>query len=543
MALSKLKIKPNPGNMAFAYCRYSTDKQELSNEQQIKICQEYADSHGYKLVKEHIYCEEGITGTDDERPEYNRMLKEIEVFRPVVVIVWNYDRLARKNVEFTRVLEWMRLHGVRTISVTEPTTGNPVVDMYITGLSGIRAELFVMQLSENVTRGMSHRAENGLYNGAPILGYVGKAKYPYMIDEETAPIVQRIFREYVEVGIAKQQIADGLNAAGLRYITGKPFAISSISHVLANRAYIGEYKWGDYTIPDAIPRLIDDDIFKAAQERTELNSRGGAGARRKLHPDQIMDFELSNHAFCGYCESTVHGKSGTGKSGNVYYYYVCKSYKKHKKCELKPKRKELLEAIVDDVYEEIIQQPYYRILLAKYCHNQYQEQNAGSEAYIASLEAKKAASERKLKNIIRTIEDIGYSSSLSARVRELETEIQAQDDAIEAEKRRKQSGPQFGTILKFFDSMVDKKAFKWDFIDRVVVYNDKLVIMFKFTDDPKEVRLDEMAEMLMHKKRLLDILNKGEIPEHTPAEKERLRIMMESLLADDEENQGDNGFF
>lgn len=133
--------------------------------------------------------------------------------------------------------------------------------------------------------------------------------------------------------------------------------------------------------------------------------------RKKLCPDlPIADFELSEHAYCGYCGSTVHGKSGTSKTGAIYYYYVCKSRKHHKHCELKPKRKELLEEIVNEAYNELLQKSEYRIAVSLYCYNQCREQYAGNDAYIASLEAERETCRRKLRNIMRAIEDGGYTS-------------------------------------------------------------------------------------------------------------------------------------
>lgn len=241
MSLSKYEFKQNIGSMAFAYCRCSTYKQDTSINQQIKMCREYAEAHGYKLDDRHIYRDEGISGTNDERPAYRAMLYDVDMLRPAYIIVWKLDRLSRDNAELTRALDWLRRHGTQVVSITEPSTGNMMVDMYLTGMAGISAQLYVMQLAENVRRGMNHRAENGLYNGSPIYGLIGKVKQPYCIDEATAPIVKRIFEEYA-AGKPKRQIIDDLNSAGLRYITGKPFSISSVSHILANRAYIGEYK-------------------------------------------------------------------------------------------------------------------------------------------------------------------------------------------------------------------------------------------------------------------------------------------------------------
>lgn len=534
MSLSKYEFKQNIGSMAFAYCRCSTDKQDTSINQQIKMCREYAEAHGYKLDDRHIYRDEGISGTNDERPAYRAMLYDVDMLRPAYIIVWKLDRLSRDNAELTRALDWLRRHGTQVISITEPSTGNMMVDMYLTGMAGISAQLYVMQLAENVRRGMNHRAENGLYNGSPIYGLIGKVKQPYCIDEATAPVVKRIFEEYA-AGKPKRQIIDDLNSAGLRYITGKPFSISSISHILANRAYIGEYKWGAYVIPGGIPRIIDDDLFAKTQERTRRNALGGSGVRKKLCPDlPIADFELSEHAYCGYCGSTVHGKSGTSKTGAIYYYYVCKSRKHHKHCELKPKRKELLEEIVNEAYNELLQKSEYRIAVSLYCYNQCREQYAGNDAYIASLEAERETCRRKLQNIMRAIENGGYTSTLSDRIRELEAQIQQQSEAIAAEQARRESGPEFGTILKYFDSIVDKKAYKWDLIDRVVIYNDKIVLLFKFTSDPREIRIEEMSEMLANRKRIFEIFDKGLFSEHTPEQEEQLRIMLESMLADEE---------
>ena len=63
--------------------------------------------------------------------------------------------------------------------------------------------------------------------------------------------------------------------------------------ILTNRAYIGEYKFGEVCIPDGMQRLIDDELFLTVQAQLKANQRGGKGAIKKMNPDAPIEDSLA----------------------------------------------------------------------------------------------------------------------------------------------------------------------------------------------------------------------------------------------------------
>ena len=87
---------PNNNNLAIAYYRYSSHAQnETSIDQQRDAAQKYADAHGLKIVKE--YADEALSGTSDDRPQFQLMISEVARMKPAALIVWKTDRIARNG--------------------------------------------------------------------------------------------------------------------------------------------------------------------------------------------------------------------------------------------------------------------------------------------------------------------------------------------------------------------------------------------------------------------------------------------------------------
>mgnify|MGYP002710151177 CR=1 FL=1 len=149
------------------------------------------------------------------------------------------------------------------------------------------------------------------------------------------------------------QIANELNQAGHRTVRGGLFSEKSLWHTFHNRSYIGEYKWADVIIPDGFPRLVSDEVFLKVQKMLEKNKHAGRGAARKLHPEDGIEFWLTGHLCCGECGSEMSGTSGTSSTGKVFYYYSCIGHKK-KICKKKSIRKERIEAIITDVFNDFL---------------------------------------------------------------------------------------------------------------------------------------------------------------------------------------------
>ena len=377
------------------------------------------------------------------------------------------------------------------------------------------AHNFIVNHSSNVTRGLNYNAERAIYNGNKPLGYSGKPGEKIEIDPETAPIVKKIFTDYVE-GKPLQKIANELNESGLKTIRGNKFGVNSLNHILRNRAYIGEYKWGEHVIPGGMPQIISVELFDAADKKLTKNKRGGKGAARKLNPEEI-DFWLTNHIYCGECGAPLHGISGTSKTGDIHYYYTCLNHKK-KVCKMGNQRKKKLETIVRYTLDRMLEDSTLRLFIAKLCFDYYEDSKSDDKgAYLESLKSKLKDVEGKLQNFVKAIGAGIFNETVQEAMGELEGQKRMLKEQIEAEELREKYDIKLEDIVKFFESFVgnldNKKLREYVldiFVDKIYVYRDKMVITFHFTDDKQELSYEDTLEMIENHGYLMDCVNDPE---------------------------------
>lgn len=503
----------NPGSNAICYYRYSSDAQrDVSIVQQKDAAHEYAEHHGYHIIKE--YDDPAYSGTRDDRPAFQLMLYEVEKLRPAYLILWKTDRLSRDRIDAVMAKKRLRECGVKIVYVAESIPDDDeATQILMESIYEAMAASFIVSHRKNVVRGMTYNAENAFYNGVKMLGYVGEVDHKYEVDQATAPTVRRIFKEYIE-GVPMQKICDSLNNAGQKTVRGNKFTVNSLRNILVNRAYIGEYKFGKTLIPDGMPRLIDDETFQKAQAKLEANKRGGKGAIKKLHPEiEIEDYWLTGKICCGLCGGTMQGVSGTSRSGSLYYYYSCINYRKHT-CTLKYQRKELMEKIVLYILDDLINDPALRIMIAEKCYAYHQAQNDDNGAYEASIRAQLKDVEGKLNNLVKAIEAGIFNSTTAERMNVLENQKSMLNDALLAEQNRKKCDLTLNTIVKFLSSLVGdinnpdtRRRLLEFFIDKIYVYPDKMVLTFYYTDDRRELPFEETVRLIDNRKKILDMMN------------------------------------
>ena len=202
------------------------------------------------------------------------------------------------------------------------------------------AEYFSTELSQKVKRGMVLTAQKCEFTGSGVpLGYKIVAK-KFAIDEETAPIVKRIFEMYLS-GNTMADIIRHLNENSIKTSKGNPYNKNSIRTILTNRRYIGIYKYADIEIPGGVPQIIDNSTFDDAQALLEKNKK--APARLKALSGNYL---LTTKIFCGHCNCAMTGESGHSRNGSVHQYYKCVTVRKHGDCKKKPVKKAYIEDLV-----------------------------------------------------------------------------------------------------------------------------------------------------------------------------------------------------
>lgn len=155
--MAKKRYDLRPVRTVCIYARYSPGSRQTdqSIEGQLRVCQEYAEQHDYRIIQ--TYADKHKTGTNDDREAFRQMIKDSEKGLFDAVLVWKSDRFGR-NME-DMVLNEMRIkrNGVSLISCTEPVADGPLGGMQKAMLMGM-AEFYSATNAENVRRGLLESA-------------------------------------------------------------------------------------------------------------------------------------------------------------------------------------------------------------------------------------------------------------------------------------------------------------------------------------------------------------------------------------------------
>lgn len=389
----KTDVRSAPENKVWRialYIRLSRDDghdESLSVTNQRKILREYVEDFfrgEYSIVGE--YTDDGRTGTDYDRPGFQRMIHDVETKKVNCIICKNLARAFRNYSDQGYFIEsFFPLHGTRFI-----TLGDPRVDTYLNPeavsgmevpINGLMNDRFAAQTSSAVRRTLDNKRRSGEFIGA--FAPYGYAKDPtdknaLVIDEGAAQVVRDIFRWYVYGdgsgggSLSKEGIARKLNSMGvpnpsmyksrqgLNYKnphSGENDGLwsgSSVSRLLKNRVYTGvmvqgrqrvisykvhntvktpEEQW--YQVEDTHEAIIPAAIFERARELQEKDSRAAPGKR-----------EI--YLFSGLLKCADCGKSMTRRASNGHVYYSCSTYKRKSrdKCSKHSMRLDILKKTV-----------------------------------------------------------------------------------------------------------------------------------------------------------------------------------------------------
>ena len=308
------------------YARFSSHSQtEQSIEGQLKVCYEYAESNHYTVVGEYI--DRAISGTTDNRAEFQRMISDSDRHIFEGVLVYQLDRFARNRYDSAINKAKLKKNGVRVLSAKE-NIADDASGILVEGVLESMAEYYSVELSQKIHRGMAINAEKCLSNGSnPGLGFKVDAERRFYVDEEEAAIVREIYERYAS-GETKAEIIRDLKRRRVKTSLGKEFSPNSLSHLLSNKRYIGVYLYKGKETPGGMPRILDDDLFYRVQSM--MNKNKNAPARTHGEGEYLLTTKL----FCGHCKEMMVGYGGTSKTGRQYHYYMCKNARR-KKCDKK----------------------------------------------------------------------------------------------------------------------------------------------------------------------------------------------------------------
>ena len=473
---------------AVIYARYSSDSQrEESIEGQLRECKEYAERNGITVLS--TYIDRALSAKTDNRPDFQRMIKDSAKGLFDIVLVWKLDRFARNRYDSAHYKAILKKNGVKVVSAKEAIAEDSTGILLESLLEGY-AEFYSVELSEKIHRGQKENALKGLNNGGGIpLGYVLGSDKRLAVDPVTAPVVLEIFTRYAE-GETVRAIVESLNERGLQTKRNKPYNMNSFNAILKNRKYIGEYKYQDVVIPGGVPAIVPQELFDRVQKRIEKNKRAPAMSKA----NEV--FLLTTKLFCGKCGRLMVGESGTSHTGKKHYYYKCGSAKRKTGCTKKAVKKDWIENLVIERTRQILFDDKTLDAIADMVLDVQTRENTS----LPVLKEQLAQTEHGIQNILNAIQQGIFTPSTKQRLEELEETKERLTVSILQEELQKPhlSKEQILFFLHRFRAIdttneEHRQRLIDSFVNAVYVYDDKIILTFNYQDGTETITLDDIS--------------------------------------------------
>lgn len=419
-----------PGLRACGYYRVSTGRQSdanLSIPSQRQATRNFCERKGWAMAAEFI--EPGATATDDQRPEFQKMIERAcDDDRPFdVVLVYSFNRFFRDGFGMEMYIRKLAKVGVRLISVTQELGEDPSQVM-MRQIIGLFDEYQSRENGKHVRKAMIENAQQGFYNGSPVpLGYKAvevekrgiRIKKKLAIDPVEAETVRLIFRLYREgdgtsgpLGVKK--VASWLNERGYRTRLGARFGVATIHGILTNAVYVGD---GVFNVRDsrtlkqkpanehvtiAVPVIIPREEFEAVA--ASLRVRNPRTTAPRIVTGPIL---LTGVATCASCNGAMTLRTGTSSTGKIHKYYTCSTCARQGKTACKGRSipmGKLDTLVTENLIEKLFQPERLNIILGKLSERR-SEKAAEVDRRVADLKAEAQTAEDKLKRLYTMVEE------------------------------------------------------------------------------------------------------------------------------------------
>ena len=266
----------------------------------------YCAARGWDVAIEFV--EPGMSGTDDRRPELQRLLDMATAGGAPfeVVLVHSFSRFARDHFALEMHVRRLRKAGVRLVSITQDLGEDPM-SMMVRQVFALFDEYQSKENAKHTLRAMQENARQGFWNGSKApYGYAvvaaeqrgAKTKKRLAIDPVEAEVIRLIFRLFREGDGASgpmgvKAVTSWLNEHGYRTRLGARWGIGQLHGILTRATYKGEHRFNrkiwktrqakpdaDH-VPVAVDPIIDAETFDAVQAALKSrNPKDPAAARR-----------------------------------------------------------------------------------------------------------------------------------------------------------------------------------------------------------------------------------------------------------------------
>jgi hypothetical protein len=348
---------------------------------QKKILTEFLEkSFEGEFVIVDFYVDDGLSGTDDARKDFMRMISDIEGGKVNCVVCKTLSRAFRNYSDQGYYLEYyFTQKNVRFLS-----TGDPKIDTYtnpeaITGLeipiTGLMNDRYAAKTSNDIRRTFDYKRRKGEFIGAfAPYGYMKdpRDKNRLLLDEEAVPVKRDILHWFVHDGMSLAGIAKRLNELGVpnptAYKRAKGFAYrnpnmelcdgmwvsSSIRRILTDKMNLGHMVQGkqrvvSYKVHDRIATSEEEWFIKENTHEATYTQEEYDTVQRLLRRDtRTPEGGRKVYVFAGYIRCADCKKALARKSSKNIAYYACRTYmeKSKQRCTKHSIREDVLTAAV-----------------------------------------------------------------------------------------------------------------------------------------------------------------------------------------------------
>ena len=453
---------------AVIYARYSSDNQtEQSIEGQLRVCEQYAKNNDIVILK--TYIDRAMTGTNDNRPDFQQMIKDSLNKEWQNIIVYKLDRFSRNKYETAKYKKILKDNGIKLISAMENIPDTPEGIILESLLEGM-AEYYSAELSQKVKRGMNETRLKGNFTGGNLIYGYKVENHKILINEEQAKVVRFIYEQYALGVYVKDIIKDLTDKHILNH--GKPFARNTIYNILKNEKYSGVYRFNNQTFENMYPQIVSTEIYEKVRQKTNQNKYG----KRSVE----VVYLLRNKLKCGYCGEPISAECGTTSQGKKRRYYKCLGKKRHTtNCNKQTVRKEILEDLVVKILIEQLNSPK---TLDKIVNNilKVQESEDSGNTLLTSLNKEKCETQKILDNIMKAVEQGVVNNTTNKRMTELEKKLEDIERQIIVEKSKTNFKLTKEDILNYFNDALklEPQLLINYLVDQIILYDDKMQIYF-----------------------------------------------------------------
>lgn len=298
------------------YVRVSTTDQAVegfSLEAQARACSAYAEAQGWTWA---VYADEGISASKEsaDRPQFKRLLTDVEAKRVDVVVVHKLDRFSRQLLVTMQGLARISEAGAAFVSLSEHIDMSTPSGRLMLGMFALLAQFYADNLATEVSKGRAERARQGLWNGDLPFGYSssGNPKAAPLLVPEEAALVRRAYELYTAGTWSAHQVAGWLNEQGARPRSKRGltnFTKATVMDMLTNPFYTGVVRYKGEEHPGLHEPIVDPALFQRVEQMRHGRRKLSTATKEK----PVHVYMLRGIARCSRCYRILVCSPGRGR--------------------------------------------------------------------------------------------------------------------------------------------------------------------------------------------------------------------------------------